>query len=161
MNIEVLVIVSLFLITACWTDIQRMKIPNALTVFFASGGILYQLILHDMSGLRWALLGAVVGFVPLYIMHRLGGIGGGDVKWFGAFGIWMGPLPTLQLLVFSILFAGGIAGVLLILRLPGLRKWGKRLKWPWGPHPVTIGRSAQIPFMIAVAPGFITLLGKG
>ncbi len=138
-----------------------MQIPNELTVLFAAGGLSYQFIAHGMNGLGWAVAGALSGMIPLYVMNRFGGIGGGDVKWFGAFGMWMGPLSTLQLLVFSVLFAGGIAGALLMLRLPGLRTLGSRMKWPWGPHPLTVGRGTHFPFMLAVAPGFITLLGKG
>ena len=161
MNIWVLMMVSLLLVCACWTDFRRMQIPNLITVSFAAGGLLYQIIVHSLHGFGWAAAGAITGIVPLYVMNRLGGLGGGDVKWFGAFGIWMGPLPTLQLIVFSILFAGGIAGVLLMLRLPGLRSLGRRFNWPWGPHPIIAGKGAQFPFMLAVAPGFITLLGKG
>lgn len=161
MNVGVLIVVSILLISACWTDLRRMQIPNRLTVLFASCGLIYQLVLHGINGFGWALAGATAGFIPLYIMHRLGGIGGGDVKWFGAFGTWMGPVPTLQLLVFSILFAGGIAGMLVLFRIPGLRAVGSRLKWPWGTHPVIAPRGAQFPFMLAVAPGFITLMWKG
>lgn len=161
MNAVVLIMVSLFILSACWTDVRDRQIPNRLTVFFASAGMLYQLFANGLTGVGWALAGAAVGFIPLYIMHRFGGIGGGDVKWFGAFGVWMGPLPTLKLLIFSILIAGGIACVLLLLRIPIFYKLGHRLKWPWGLKPLTVGRGAQIPFMLAVAPGFITLLGKG
>lgn len=161
MNVIVFVFVGILLISALWTDMRRMQIPNRLTLFFACGGLLYQVIMSDMRGVGWAFAGAAAGFIPLYIMHKFGGIGGGDVKLFGAIGLWMGPFPTMMLLVLSILYAGGIACVLLILRLPGLRKVGQRMKWPWGPHPLTAGRGVQIPFMIAVAPGFITLIGKG
>jgi prepilin peptidase CpaA len=161
MNIGVLVIVSVLMVIACWTDLRWMEIPNSLTVLFAGGGLLYQLLSYGVSGLWWALGGVLTGMIPLYIMNLFGGIGGGDVKLFGAFGSWMGALTTLQLLVLSILFAGGIAGVLIMLRLPGLRTLVERLKWRWGPHPMTVGRGARFPFMLAVAPGFITLLGKG
>jgi prepilin peptidase CpaA len=161
MNNGVLVMVSLLLVIACWTDLRKMEIPNALTVLFACGGFLYQLFSHGIGGLWWTLGGALTGMIPLYIMNLFGGIGGGDVKLFGALGSWMGAFSTLQLLVLSILFAGGIAGVLFMLRLPGLRTLGRRLKWQWGPHPMTVGRGARFPFMLAVAPGFITLLGKG
>jgi prepilin peptidase CpaA len=153
--------VSLLLVCACWTDLRHMQIPNTLTVSFAGGGLLYQVAAHGIQGLGWAVAGAITGILPLYFMNRLGGIGGGDVKWFGAFGIWMGPLPTLQLIIFSVLFAGGIAGVLLTFRLPGLRSLGRRFNWPWGPHPLIAGKGAQFPFMLAVAPGFIMLMGKG
>ncbi|BBI32073.1 A24 family peptidase [Cohnella abietis] len=161
MSLGVLIIVSLLLVCASWTDLRRMIIPNELTLLFAGGGLLFQFISQGITGLGWAVAGALAGIIPLYIMNRLGGIGGGDVKLFGAFGAWMGPILTLQLLVFSILCAGGIAGLLLLLRLPGLRAMGKKMKWPWGNHPLTAGRSTQFPFMLAVAPGFIALLGKG
>lgn len=161
MNTGDLIIVSLLLAIACWTDIRRMRIPNRLTVLFGAGGLLAQLLFHGVSGLGWAAAGLLSGLIPLYIMNRLGGIGGGDVKWFGAFGAWAGPSLTLQLLMFSILFAGGIASMLLLIRLPGIRVLGRRMKWPWGLHPLAGGRGVQFPFMLAVAPGFMTLLGKG
>jgi prepilin peptidase CpaA len=138
-----------------------MQIPNELTLLFAGGGLLYQLFVQGLGGLWWVMGGVLTGMIPLYIMNRFGGIGGGDVKLFGALGSWIGAFLTLELLVFSILFAGGIAGVLFIFRLPGLRTLGRLLKWPWGPHPLIAGRGARFPFMLAVAPGFITLLGKG
>jgi prepilin peptidase CpaA len=161
MNVGVIVTVCILLVLACWTDLRRMEIPNELTALFAGGGVVYQLFTHGIGGLWWAIGGALSGMIPLYVMNRFGGIGGGDVKWFGAFGSWMGVLSTLQLLVLSIFFAGGIALLLIMLRLPGLRIWGERLKWPWGAHPLTVGRGTRFPFMLAVAPGFITLLGKG
>lgn len=161
MNAWELIIVSVLLVSACWTDLRMMRIPNELTVLFAGSGLLYHGVADGIHGLGWALAGAFAGLIPLYAMNRFGGIGGGDVKWFGAFGAWAGPSPTFQLLILSILFAGGIAIVLLMLRLPGLQRMGKKIKWPWGNHPATKGKGVHFPFMLAVAPGFMTLLGKG
>lgn len=161
MNNWVLFTVTLLLAAACWTDLRRMQIPNRLTVPFAGAGLLYQWMNHGISGLGQASVGAAAVMIPLILMYRFGGIGGGDVKWFGAFGAWTGPIPALQLLVLSILFAGGIAAVLLMLRLPLIRAAASRMKWPWGAHPLAAGRTAKFPFMLAVVPGFITLLGKG
>lgn len=161
MNTWELIIVSVLLVSACWTDLRKMRIPNELTIFFACSGWLYHGLAGGIDGLGWSFAGAIAGLVPLYVMNRFGGIGGGDVKWFGAFGAWAGPLLTFQLLVLSILFAGGIAFILLMLRLPGLKKLGMRIKWPWGNHPLTKGQGVHFPFMLAVAPGFMTLMGKG
>jgi Flp pilus assembly protein protease CpaA len=149
------------LIAACWTDFRRMQIPNRLTISFMGAGMLYQGLFHGIQGLGWAVGGMLCGLIPLYIMHRLGGIGGGDVKWFAAFGAWAGPSPTFGLLLLSILFGGGIACSLLVLRVPGVRVLGRKMRWPWGQHPVSGGRNVKFPFMLAVAPGFVTLLGKG
>lgn len=152
---------SLLLAAACWTDLRTMRIPNRLNVAFAVGGIVYQLACFGYRGLVFAIFGAVAGIVPLYVLFLLRGMGGGDVKWFGAFGTWMGALTTLRLMMYAIVAAGVIAGVLLLMRLPLLRRMGRRLKWPWGRHPVTEGRGAAFPFMLAVAPGFLMLLGEG
>ncbi|WP_186438422.1 A24 family peptidase [Cohnella terricola] len=161
MNAGVWGCICVLLAAACWTDLRKMRIPNGLTLSFAGGGILYQLVFHGIQGGGWALAGALSGMIPLYIMNRFGGIGGGDVKWFGAFGVWTGPSLTFQLLVVSILLAGGIACALLAMRLPGARTLGIKLRWPWGTHPSEGGRSVKFPFMLAVAPGFMILLGKG
>ncbi|WP_158602256.1 A24 family peptidase [Cohnella endophytica] len=161
MNGWEITVVGLLLVTACWTDVRNMRIPNELTVVFAGSGLLYQTFAHGILGLGWAITGALAGFVPLYAMNRLGGMGGGDVKWFGAFGMWAGASLTAWLVMLSILYAGGIACVLMLLRLPGIRIWGGKLKWPWGSHPLAGGRGVQFPFMLAVAPGFVTLLWKG
>ncbi|KIL35889.1 hypothetical protein SD71_10910 [Cohnella kolymensis] len=161
MNIGVLSAVSLLVIAACWTDFKLMQIPNRLNVLFMGGGLLYQSLSDGLSGMAFAAAGAAAGMLPLLLMYWFGGIGGGDVKWFGAFGVWMGPAYTLQLLVISILFAGSISVVLLILRVPLLRTLAGRIKWPWGAHPLSLGRGTQFPFMLAVAPGYIILLGKG
>ncbi|MBO9596900.1 MAG: prepilin peptidase [Cohnella sp.] len=151
----------LLLGSACWTDMRTMRIPNALNAWFAAGGLLYQFISGGQDGLIAASIGAAAGVVPLYVLFLLRGMGGGDVKWFGAFGIWMGALPTLRLMTYAVVFAGAIAAVLVLLRLPVLNKLGGRLKWPWGTHPVSEGKGARFPFMLAVAPSFMMLLGQG
>ncbi|MFC4601017.1 A24 family peptidase [Cohnella hongkongensis] len=161
MNLWEWLIAGVLLGSASWTDLRRLRIPNGLNLAFAAGGLAYQFLCYGSSGLVWACAGALCGFVPLYAMNRLGGIGGGDVKWFGAFGTWAGPALTFQLLVVSILIAGGIACLLMALRIPGLRKLGRKLRWPWGEHPASGDRRVRFPFMLAVAPGFLILLGKG
>lgn len=153
--------VCMLLASACWTDMRTMRIPNALNLLFAASGLLYQWISRGQDGLIAASIGAAAGMAPLYVLFLLRGMGGGDVKWFGAFGMWMGALPTLRLLMYAIVFAGAIAAVLVLLRLPVLKKLGGRLKWPWGTHPVSEGKGARFPFMLAVAPSFMMLLGQG
>lgn len=96
--------------------------------------------------------------LPLLLFYRLGGMGAGDLKWFGAFGIWAGATAALQLLVGALLIAGILSLLLLSLRLPLFRRLGKRLPWPWGQHPSDPGRGAVFPFMLAVAPGYVWLI---
>lgn len=141
----------------CWTDLRSMRIPNALTAGFSAGGLIYHGVGEGWTGLAAAVIGGAAGALPLLLLYRFGGIGAGDVKWFGAFGIWTGAGTVIQLLMYSILTAGGLAAALLLLRLPGVRRWGTRLPWPWGRHPALPGKGASFPFMLAVVPGFIWL----
>lgn len=161
MNMGAVVAVCLLLAAACWTDLRTMRIPNRLNLVFAACGVVYQFASHGIRGLAFAFLGAAAGVIPLFVLYLLRGMGGGDVKWFGAFGAWMGASATLQLMMYAIVTAGLIASMLLLLRLPLLRRWGGRIKWPWGRHPVTEGKGAMFPFMLAVAPSFIWLISTG
>jgi prepilin peptidase CpaA len=153
---------AVWILTAagCWTDIRALRIPNWLTVGFAAIGLAYHGIAAGWPGLAAALAGGAAGAVLLWFLYRCGGVGAGDVKWFGAFGIWAGADAALELAIYAVLAAGAIGGVLFLLRLPGLRRWGERLPWPWGPHPVRKGSRASFPFMLAVAPG-LAWMGLG
>lgn len=148
---------ALLTAAGCWTDLRAMKIPNALTAGFAAGGFIYHASLAGWQGVMEAAMGGLASILPLLIVYWFGGIGGGDVKWFGAFGIWTGAELALRLMLCSVVTAGGIAAVLLLLRAPGFRRWGRKLPWPWGRHPALPGKGAVFPFMLAVAPGFLWL----
>lgn len=158
LDASVRIAVGALLAAAAWTDLRYLRIPNKLTVLFALGGILHHGFAEGLQGTIASTAGVLAGFVPLYLMFRFGGIGGGDVKLFGAIGTWFGPLPTLQLLLGSIAAGGGIALLLLALRLPVLRAVGRAVVWPWGEHPLDAGGGAKFPFMLAVAPVYATML---
>jgi len=142
---------------ASWTDLKSMRIPNALTAGFAAGGLLFHLIWMGWQGLLTSLVGGLAGAIPILVVYRFGGIGAGDVKWFGAYGTWSGAAAALQLLAVSILIGGAISVLLLTLRIRWFRRLGSKLPWPWGKHPARPGRGAVFPFMIAVAPGYVWL----
>ncbi|MCC3375526.1 prepilin peptidase [Cohnella sp. REN36] len=161
MNTTVLAATVTLLAAACWTDLRRMVIPNRLTVLFAAAGLLYQGIAYGYVRIGWALVGAAAGMLPLLLLYALRGIGGGDVKWFAAFGTWAGAFVSLQLVVGSVLFAGAIALALMAFRLPGIRAIALHLKWPWGEHPAVARRGAKFPFMLAVAPAYAALVYSG
>jgi len=137
-----------------------MEIPNRLTVSFACGGLVYHAATDGLEGLKRAALGAAAGMAPLLAMYMLRGIGGGDVKWFGAFGAWCGAWAAWKLTVLSLLAAGGFAVALLAVRLvPAWRQALERTVWPWekaaarGPNQAAGGTA--FPFMLAVAPAFV------
>jgi len=150
--------VSTLTFIACWTDLRKMEIPNVLTVPFALAGLVYHGSTQGWDGLGSSVSGLLCGMAPLLVLYLLRGIGGGDVKWFAAYGAWTGVAQALALAVWSILFAGGIAALLLLMRAPGLRKIGKAVAWPWGRHPLEAAKgAAKFPFMLAVVPAFAVL----
>lgn len=157
MNEMVWAAVTLLLGIAFWTDIRRMEIPNWLTLSFAAAGVVYHAAASGMEGLGRAGLGAAAGMLPMLTMYALRGIGGGDVKWFAAFGAWAGASAAWQLVVLSILYAGGIAVALLVLRLPLFKRIGAGVVRLWGQPAGRFRGRMAFPFMLAVAPALITL----
>jgi len=97
-------------VSACVTDLQHGRIPNALTFPAALAG----LALHTWAdGTQGALLsagGLGVGLLVWLPLYAVGGIGGGDVKLLAAFGALLGPADTLQVALASAI-AGGIFAV--------------------------------------------------
>jgi prepilin peptidase CpaA len=158
MNAWILGSTLLLVAIGSWTDLRTMRIPNWLTGGFALAGLVFHGAWAGWPGAKAALVGGAVVMFPLLLFYRLGGMGAGDLKWFGAFGIWTGAVTALQLLLWALLIAGTMALFLLALRFRPLRRWGQRLPWPWGRHPTAPGRGAAFPFMLAVAPGYCWLL---
>jgi len=158
---------ALLLMAALYTDLKSMTIPNLLTVPFLAGGCLYALFNAGGHGFLLAIGGATAGFVPLLFLHLAKGIGAGDVKLFAALGAWLGTLAVLQLMMYAILYAGLVGLILLLFNRPFARRMTEGMttfislqlgartgasSWlVWAKS----GRT--FPFMLAVAPGALTL----
>lgn len=159
--------VAILLLAAFYTDLRSMTIPNLLTVSFLAGGCLYALLSEGWHGLLLSIGGAAAGFIPLLVLHLAKGIGAGDVKLFAAIGAWIGTMAVLQLMMFAILYAGLVGLLLLIINRPFAKRMmagiallttlplGSRIgASPW----FTWAKSGRtFPFMLAVAPGAITM----
>jgi prepilin peptidase CpaA len=158
MNVWITGMTLTLLAAGCWTDLRRMIIPNELTAGFAAAGFAFHAVTAGWTGMTGALVGGAAGVLPLLLLYRMRGIGAGDVKWFGAFGVWTGAAAALQLLMYSVLCAGGFSLLLLLLRVPGIRRFAQRIPWPWGQHPAIAAKGARFPFMLAVAPGFVWMI---
>ncbi|MGE5095468.1 MAG: prepilin peptidase [Betaproteobacteria bacterium] len=97
------------LAAACWTDVSRAKIPNALTFSGMGLGLAFA-SLPSGIGPGWAALGLVVGGAVPMLLHRLGVLGGGDVKLFAAIGAFVGLPHVLVVLLFTFA-AGGLLAI--------------------------------------------------
>jgi len=165
MNIS-FIAAGLLLAAALYTDMRWMAIPNRLTVPFFLSGCIYQFLIDGWSGGIYALGGAAAGFIPLLALHLARGIGAGDVKLFGAVGVWVGAASTMQLMLYAILYAGLFGLILLMINRPFAQRMiigisslflhrpgdGKEEGKFWGPT----ANVTSFPFMLAVAPGAMT-----
>lgn len=112
MNYETMITPVIYVILAIavvW-DISSRKIPNALTMPAAAGGLVFHLSTKGVPGLKFSSLGLALGLGIFLVPYILGGIGGGDVKLLAALGAWLGPKSILIVTLYS-----GLAGGLLAL----------------------------------------------
>jgi prepilin peptidase CpaA len=103
-------------LVAGWIDWRSHRIPNWLTVPACFAGIVLNTIFFHWGGMKQALLGAVIALGILLPVVLLRGLGAGDWKLMGALGAIVGKGEILQLLVATILFAGLIAIVQILLK---------------------------------------------
>ncbi|PWW02489.1 prepilin peptidase CpaA [Paenibacillus cellulosilyticus] len=149
---------SVLIACALLTDVRSMRIPNVLCAGAFAAALLYGVIASGGHGLLVSIIGAAAGFVPMLAMYAVRGIGAGDVKLFGALGAWLGTQQVLNLMMYSILYAGAIG--LLLLAVCRLWAWPERLlnrESSTNQDNVKKRRSpVRFPFMIAVAPAAVT-----
>ena len=124
------------LITAA-VDVRTHRLPNLLTVPACLAGLVFHLAVGAHKGgvtglghgFLFALGGFAVGFGLFFLMWTAGSVSGGDVKFMGAIGAWLGPMPTLHVFLVGAVFV-------LILSVV-LRLW----RWGYGGH----GRQDSFP----------------
>jgi prepilin peptidase CpaA len=123
-------VVSTGVLLAAATDVWRFKVHNVVTLPLLLTGLLYHGVAGGWAGLGWSALGAVFGFLVLFMFYAMGGMGGGDVKLMAAVGAWLGaPLTFLVFLVSSI--AAGIYAIALIVAHRQFRQTWINLQILW------------------------------
>jgi prepilin signal peptidase PulO-like enzyme (type II secretory pathway) len=129
--------VSIFMI-----DLEFKIIPNELNIFL---GLLFLVAAASREAYYFWLVGGLVGFfVPLsitylfFLLKGQVGLGGGDIKLWGALGIYLGPLGVMHNLFMSC-FVGALLGGGLIL----FKVVDRKTPIPFGPFIVTVA-SVQI-----------------
>ena len=115
-QVIVLLIVAAYTATGCVWDIKTRKLPNWLTVPTFALGLLFHTVVGGLGGLQFSLAGFAVGFGLLFVLMAVGGGGGGDVKFMGALGAWVGWKAIL------VIFIG--SGLIAAISLLALLAWG-------------------------------------
>ena len=127
-------IFSSFMVAITFIDLDHQIILDGMLMLLAAAGLALQLWTSSI-GVVNMLIGVAVGgglLLLLAIISR-GGMGGGDVKFAAALGVWLG-WPGILLGLFLGFISGGAASLLLLLT--GLR--GRKDFIPFGPF-IAIG----------------------
>ena len=101
------------LVLLALVDFQIRLLPDVLTLPLIWAGLLLQLIPSTTTvGLEMAVVGAVLGYLPLWLLahaYRLirgrEGLGMGDLKLLAAMGAWSGPWVLPQVVLLGALLA--------------------------------------------------------
>jgi prepilin peptidase CpaA len=113
---------TVLMAAAAVSDIRARRITNALVVTTLSIGTAFILVsMGPKLGILSALEGALVGlaiWAPMWAFKKLGA---GDVKFFSASSVWIGPALALKASFLTAVFGGALALVWLLVRARSLR----------------------------------------
>ena len=88
---------------------RTRRVPNPLTLGIAVTGLALAATRWSGLSVATAALGLAVGIGLMLPPYVFGAMGGGDVKLFAALGTFLGPWPTVQAFLYTLL-AGGAPG---------------------------------------------------
>lgn len=161
-----LTLLSLLILIASFTDFRWKTIPNWLTGTTAGFGVLFHLAENQREGLLFTLSGLAAGLVTVGTLYLVHAVGAGDVKLFAAIGAVAGAGFTIYCLMYSVIYAGIIGMVMLVLRKKMIRRMAGLI---WALLFAVVLRTLQpvlqvdskelttIPFMFAVLPAIVTV----
>ena len=159
------IILFIFLIIASYYDMRYHRLPNWLNMSGILVGLVYHLFVFQLNGFINSVLGLLAAGGILLIMYIFKALGAGDVKLFAAIGAITGILFSLYAIMYTIIFAGIIALIVLLftktflvnitLALLHIKESIKdKSLTPLEDFKNNI--SNRFPFMYAVIPGVIT-----
>ncbi len=117
-----------FTVVAALCDLRTKRLPNVLTVpafllalvYHVAGGAIESGVSGAADGLVFALFGFATGFGILLVLWLVGGGGGGDVKFMGALGAWLGATMTVQVFLVSAVLV--LLGAVLVLTYEAIQR---------------------------------------
>lgn len=156
---------ALVLLWASFEDLKRQRIPNFLTVGAACAGFVLALF-SGWQAFKASLIGFLAALLLGIFLWLLGAFRAGDAKLYAALGMLLGWRGVLDCFLWSMLAAGSVGFLLLLLR-GELRNRLKRL-WgyckllfftrrfvPYSPQP---GTEHEFPLAPSIALGWLISL---
>jgi len=134
-----LTIVCAAMILAAVIDGWKLKVPNWLTLPLVLSGWLLGLLNNFgllteagfEGGIGAALAGTALGFLLLFPVYSIGGMGAGDVKMQMGFGSWIGAFygykDGLPIIWWAFVFGAIIGGVIALGMILARGKWRQNL----------------------------------
>jgi prepilin peptidase CpaA len=139
LNHWALTILCAAMILAAVIDGWKLKVPNWLTLPLVLSGWLLGLLNNFgllteagfEGGLGAALAGTALGFVLLFPIYSIGGMGAGDVKMQMGFGSWIGAFygykDGMPIIWWAFVFGALIGGVIALGMILARGKWRQNL----------------------------------
>ena len=132
---------ALLAVGAGW-DLSHRRIPNQLVVALVAAGLVSTGATLGLRGiLTMGLAGAITGLIIWLPLWLMGFIGAGDVKFFVAAAVWLGPRATLGAALISAIVGGILGCAWIAIRL--------RTK---------IGQGTSVPYGVAMAVGLAVVV---
>lgn len=110
MQSELVIPVLAIATAASITDVRTRRIPNVLTFGAAAAALVVRGMLSGSDGVLDSSIGWLTGFIVLFPLFFVRGLGGGDVKLVAALGAWAGANDALWLALYTSM-AGGVMGI--------------------------------------------------
>jgi len=137
-------------------DLDFQILPDSINMYLAL--VLFIRGVYE-KGLIFSVSGGLIGFIfPFTVSYlflkirKVEGLGGGDIKLWGALGLFLGPLGIAVNIFLSCLL-GSITALLLI----GLKKMDKDTPLPFGPFIIVVSFLQMfIPSLVAPIMSYIT-----
>ena len=144
-------ILTSFLIIITFIDIDHQLILDKALIWLAGTGVLINLWLGSLSIFEMLIAALIGGGIMLVIaVASRGGMGGGDIKFAAALGIWLGWKLTL-LTLFLAFILGGLGGVIVLL----LKLKGRKDYIPFGPF-IALGAFISLLYGNQIINWYIT-----
>lgn len=161
-----IVLSSILLGAAVFTDVKYRVIPNLLTLPACLAGAAYHVWCSGiLEGFCFSMAGLAVGFGLLLIPFLLGGMGGGDVKLMAAVGSFAGASVVVHMVLYGAV-AGGVMALGVVLKESGFRGaknvlLGLFLDLSARQRPRVDSGNPRLPYSVPLAAGFMAYLVFG